>query len=178
MSAPPVPGADAGAPPPPPGDDASAPPPPPGDDAGAPPPPPGGDDLAPPPAPGADMGAPPPPPDASVVAPPPADTQFQDNSAASMGISQGVHHYTVSPHDSLWKISGKDKIYGDFFQWPLIFIANRDQIKDPDLINPGQHLKIRRDTSSSDVADAVQKAKDTPRFEPHADPREKLPIDY
>jgi nucleoid-associated protein YgaU len=146
-------------------------PPAPAGDAGAPPPPPGGDNsLAPPPA-APDNG----PPADNSVAPPPADTQFAEQPAPSSG---KVHHYTVSKNDSLWKISGKSKIYGDSFQWPLLFIANRDQIKDPDLINPGQHLKVQRDTNSDTVADAVKKAKDTPRFEPHAEPREKLPIDY
>ena len=42
--------------------------------------------------------------------------------------------------DSLSKIS--KKLYGDANQWKRIFEANRDQIKNPDLIHPGQQLKI------------------------------------
>ena len=42
--------------------------------------------------------------------------------------------------DSLSKIS--KKVYGDANQWKKIFEANRDQIKNPDLIHPGQVLKI------------------------------------
>jgi nucleoid-associated protein YgaU len=139
----------------------------------------GGDALAPPPAAPAapDAGAiSAPPADAGAVAAPPTDTQFADQSTSAP--EKGSRHYTVAGHDSLWKIAGKHRIYGDSFQWPLLFIANREQIKDPDLIEPGQTLKIRRDVSSDDVADAVKKAKDTPRFEPHTGPREKLPIDY
>ena len=48
--------------------------------------------------------------------------------------------YTVVVGDSLSKIS--KKLYGDGNQWKRIFDANRDQIKNPDLIHPGQKLKI------------------------------------
>ncbi|MCL1865509.1 MAG: LysM peptidoglycan-binding domain-containing protein [Spirochaetes bacterium] len=42
--------------------------------------------------------------------------------------------------DCLWKISLK--VYKDASFWPAIFIANKDQIKNPDLIFPGQRLII------------------------------------
>jgi nucleoid-associated protein YgaU len=109
------------------------------------------------------------------VAAPPPDTQYKEEPAPS---NHKANRYKVKHHDSLWTISAKPKIYGDAFQWPLIFISNRDQIKDPDVIKPGQMLNIKRDNASDMVADAVKKAKDTPRFEPHVGPREKLPIDY
>jgi nucleoid-associated protein YgaU len=48
--------------------------------------------------------------------------------------------YVVVSGDSLSKIS--KKFYGDANQWRKIFEANRDQIKDPDLIHPGQKLVI------------------------------------
>ncbi len=48
--------------------------------------------------------------------------------------------YEVMAGDSLSKIS--KKFYGDAKQWKRIFEANRDQIKNPDLIRPGQKLKI------------------------------------
>ena len=48
--------------------------------------------------------------------------------------------YTVAAGDSLSKIS--KRFYGDANQWKRIFEANRDQIKNPDLIHPGQKLKI------------------------------------
>jgi nucleoid-associated protein YgaU len=48
--------------------------------------------------------------------------------------------YTVAAGDSLSKIS--KKLYGDANQWKRIFEANRDQLKNPDLIHPGQKLKI------------------------------------
>jgi nucleoid-associated protein YgaU len=48
--------------------------------------------------------------------------------------------YTVVSGDSLSKIAKRQ--YGDAHKWPVIFEANRDTIKDPDLIHPGQVLKI------------------------------------
>jgi len=42
--------------------------------------------------------------------------------------------------DCLWRIA--QKVYKDAAYWPAIFIANRDQIKDPDLIFPGQKFII------------------------------------
>ncbi len=48
--------------------------------------------------------------------------------------------YTVVAGDSLSKIA--KKFYGDGNKWKGIFDANRDQIKNPDLIRPGQVLKI------------------------------------
>jgi len=48
--------------------------------------------------------------------------------------------YTVAKGDSLSKIA--KKYYGDASQWRRIFEANRDQIQDPDLIQPGWQLVI------------------------------------
>lgn len=48
--------------------------------------------------------------------------------------------YTVAAGDSLSKIASK--FYGDGNKWKRIFEANRDTVKNPDLIHPGQVLKI------------------------------------
>ena len=48
--------------------------------------------------------------------------------------------YVVVAGDSLSKIAKRH--YGDANKWPRIYEANRDQIKNPDLIHPGQRLKI------------------------------------
>jgi len=50
--------------------------------------------------------------------------------------------YTVIRGDYLWKIAKKKEHYGNGFAWPVIYKANRDQIKDPDLIYPKQVFKI------------------------------------
>ena len=48
--------------------------------------------------------------------------------------------YVVVKGDSLSKIAKRE--YGDAGKWRRIFEANRDIIKDPDLIHPGQKLRI------------------------------------
>jgi uncharacterized protein YidB (DUF937 family) len=48
--------------------------------------------------------------------------------------------YTVVSGDTLSGIAKRH--YGDANQWPRIFEANRDQLKDPDRIFPGQVLHI------------------------------------
>ena len=50
--------------------------------------------------------------------------------------------YTVVKGDHLWKIAGKEAHYANSFAWPKIYNANRDQIKNPDLIYPKQVFKI------------------------------------
>jgi len=53
--------------------------------------------------------------------------------------------WKVYKGECLWTISSYPEIYNDPFQWPKIYRANTDQIKDPDLIYPNQILRIPRD---------------------------------
>ncbi len=52
--------------------------------------------------------------------------------------------HTVTKGECLWWISEYKHIYNDPFMWPLIYKANRDKIKNPDLIYPGQEFEIPR----------------------------------
>jgi nucleoid-associated protein YgaU len=61
--------------------------------------------------------------------------------------------------DSLWGISGKSDVYNNPYQWPLIYKANRDQIKDADLIYPGQMLTVDRNPTEAEVEAAVNHAR-------------------
>jgi nucleoid-associated protein YgaU len=48
--------------------------------------------------------------------------------------------HEVRPGETLWTIA---KItVGDPTLWPALYLANRDQIKDPALVYPGQQLAI------------------------------------
>jgi hypothetical protein len=61
-------------------------------------------------------------------------------------LAGAVKIYTVGTwsrdRDCLWNISKKKDIYNNAWMWPKIWQGNRDQIKDPDIIHPGQKLKI------------------------------------
>jgi nucleoid-associated protein YgaU len=48
--------------------------------------------------------------------------------------------YVVQSGDSLSKIAKEE--LGDAGRWPEIFELNKDKIKDPNLIHPGQELKM------------------------------------
>ncbi len=50
--------------------------------------------------------------------------------------------YLVVGGDNLWSIAGQDTFYSNPFMWPLIYKTNSGQIKDADLIFPGQYLYI------------------------------------
>jgi nucleoid-associated protein YgaU len=54
--------------------------------------------------------------------------------------AEATRTYEVVSGDNLSKIA--KRFYGDANQWRRIFEANRDQIKNPDLIHPGQVLRI------------------------------------
>jgi nucleoid-associated protein YgaU len=60
--------------------------------------------------------------------------------AASALEPSNVEYYVIASGDTLSKIA--QKYYHDANQYPRIFEANREVIKDPDLIYPGQKIRI------------------------------------
>ena len=50
--------------------------------------------------------------------------------------------YEVVRGDHLWGIAKKKDHYGNGHAWPMIYNANRDEIKNPDLIYPAQVFKV------------------------------------
>jgi nucleoid-associated protein YgaU len=58
--------------------------------------------------------------------------------ASREALSTGGERVVVQPGNSLWRIARR--LYGDGFQYTVIYQANRDQIRDPDMIYPGQVL--------------------------------------
>jgi nucleoid-associated protein YgaU len=50
--------------------------------------------------------------------------------------------YTVVRGDNLWTIAKKEEVYADPYMWPRIYRANKEKIKDPDLIYPKQTLAV------------------------------------
>ncbi len=74
------------------------------------------------------------------AAAPKADFSNVQGGASSTEESIGAQTYTVQKGDTLSAIS--KQVYGKASAWNQIFEANRDQLKDPDRIQPGQVLKI------------------------------------
>ena len=70
-----------------------------------------------------------------------------------------ISRYIVQSGDHLWGISGQAQVYGDSYQWPLLYKRNRDDIYDPDLIYPGQVLHIDREASEQQIQLAIDHAK-------------------
>jgi nucleoid-associated protein YgaU len=70
-----------------------------------------------------------------IIAEFPIDTTLQTTTEGS-----NERTYTVKPGDTLSKIS--KQFLGDANKYMRIFEANRDKLKDPDKIQPGQELKI------------------------------------
>ena len=69
---------------------------------------------------------------------------FSDvQSASSSAPVEQQRTYTVVAGDSLSKIAKRE--YGDAAKWRGIWEANRDTIKNPDLIHPGQVLNLPAD---------------------------------
>jgi uncharacterized protein YidB (DUF937 family) len=77
---------------------------------------------------------------ASAPARPRADFSNVQSGSSTHLVPEPDAFYTVASGDSLSRIA--KRFYGDGNQWRRIFDANRDQIENPDLIRPGQKLKI------------------------------------
>lgn len=72
--------------------------------------------------------------------------------------SQYIGGYLVVSGDNLWSIAGQGSVYGNPYQWPLIYKANSGQIKDADLIFPGQYFNIPKAMGAESAA-AIEHAK-------------------
>jgi len=85
--------------------------------------------------------------------------QAQNSAAVASSDKVGsLGSYLVESGDNLWNIAGQDSVYGNSYQWPLIYKANMGQIKDADLIFAGQSFNIPK-ARSGDSAAAIAHAK-------------------
>ena len=66
--------------------------------------------------------------------------------------------YLVVSGDNLWNIAGQETVYSNPFMWPLIYKANSGQIKDADMIHPGQYFYIPK-ARGTERAAAIEHAK-------------------
>lgn len=69
-------------------------------------------------------------------------------------LQQQTLSYTVRRGETLPQIAARTEVYNDSSLWPLIYRANRDQIRDPKQLWPGQVLKIPRHFSRDEALEA------------------------
>ena len=81
-----------------------------------------------------------------------------------------LQHYVVAKGDCLWTIAAKPSVLGDAFHWPLLYKQNRDQIEDPDIIEPKQDLAYRSHYSEAEYDLAQRQAAEMPAYVPHSVP--------
>ncbi len=77
-----------------------------------------------------------------------------------------VDDIEVKAGENLAMIAARAEVYKDALLWPLIYKANRDQIKDPKEIFSGQILMIPRDKSRDEAEAARQEARELNLFLP------------
>lgn len=70
------------------------------------------------------------------------DEWAAEEARAAVEVKSKDINYSVVKGDCLWLIAKKKEHYGNGFAWPKIFQANKDQIKNPNLIYPKQVFKI------------------------------------
>lgn len=63
--------------------------------------------------------------------------------ASAEDLAMGGERVVVQPGNSLWRIARR--LYGEGIQYTVIYQANQAQIRDPDLIYPGQVLDVPED---------------------------------
>ncbi|HPD18993.1 MAG TPA: LysM peptidoglycan-binding domain-containing protein [Candidatus Goldiibacteriota bacterium] len=69
--------------------------------------------------------------------------------------------YIVEDGDTLWSIAKKPEIYGNKYQWPLIYDANRDILDSYNSpLQEGQKLIIPRNVSALEIETAKERAKE------------------
>lgn len=84
-------------------------------------------------------------------------TQPATSAAATPAQSRGAaatREYVVKPGNSLWRIA--HEIYGAGIRYLGIYSANSDKIRDPDLIYPGQVLKLPKKPEPPPAPTAAQ----------------------
>jgi LysM repeat protein len=84
--------------------------------------------------------------------------------------------YTVRKGDTLWWIAKYKDVYNDPYLWPIIYEANKDIIKNPKLLYPGQELGIPREGYVLKEIKSIRKKAGAPK--PYLPSRQaNLPVD-
>ncbi len=84
--------------------------------------------------------------------------QEEQMSKKEKKLRESITLWKVSKGENLWIISSKKEVFDNPLLWPLIYWANRSQIKDPNLIYKNQILKIPRNFQKDDIEKAIRTA--------------------
>ncbi len=95
---------------------------------------------------------------------PPAPAPLPPSPVSSKPAPPPLSSYTVEAGETLWTIAAQPRVYDDPLLWPLLYKANRDQIRDPRQVYSGQVLSIPRDLSLTEIEEARQKARNSEIF--------------
>ena len=80
----------------------------------------------------------------SIKPPAAVEEEEEEELTVEAGLEESsVEYYIIEKGDSLSKIA--KEFYGNAMEYPRLFEANREVIEDPDLIYPGQKIRIPRD---------------------------------
>lgn len=83
-----------------------------------------------------------------------AESLAQKNTVVRETATVRPSSYTVRRGETLPQIAARNEIYNDASLWPIIYRANRDQIRDPKHLWPGQILKVPRNFSHVEAVEA------------------------
>lgn len=81
-----------------------------------------------------------------------------DQETQADNVIQDFEEYSVGKNDTLQKIS--KKFYNTTKKWPKIYEANRDILRTPDKLYPGQTLKIPKSKESKTESQSMVEAKE------------------
>jgi len=70
-----------------------------------------------------------------------------------------IKEHVVQFGECLWKICQEAQVYNNPLIWPIVYKANRSQIRDPDLIYPGQRIIIPRQLAQDQIEEVSLEAK-------------------
>ena len=74
-------------------------------------------------------------------------------------LAQSFSTYRVRSGDTLWRIAGRNSVYGNPELWPLIWHVNRDELPSPSKVLVDQVLKIRPNPTVAEVVQAINESR-------------------
>ncbi|WP_192365798.1 LysM peptidoglycan-binding domain-containing protein, partial [Mesorhizobium mediterraneum] len=85
---------------------------------------------------------------ATTPAPPAASAEIPETAAPKLEHADST--VIIRRHDTLWQISRR--VYGQGVRYSTIYLANQDQIRNPDRIWPGQVFKVPEKSHEGEAA--------------------------